>query len=78
MGAGVQVSIDDYYDKDYGVGDSEVEKKNKLDFLKQLAASDPDSVEEYGVTFDMEVVGNPGVTVDLVKDGGQRVMTGAD
>ena len=76
--AGMQVNLEDYYDKDDGVGDADTEKKNKLDFITQLGAADPESIEDYGLTFEMEVVGNPGTTVNLVKDGGARGVDGSN
>eukprot|EP01052_Picozoa_sp_SAG31_P058199 SAG31_NODE_17648_length_663_cov_0.820922_1_plen_99_part_10 len=76
--AGMRVTIEDYYNKDYGVGDTVAEKQHKLDFFAELATTEPDSIEDYGVTFDMEVLGNPGTKFDMVKDGGMRVVTSAN
>jgi hypothetical protein len=76
--ANVPVTLDDYYAPDEGVGDAETEKKNKIEYLTQLAHTDPEAVADFGVMFDMEVVGNPGTRMDLLKSGAQQLVTAAN
>eukprot|EP01051_Picozoa_sp_SAG22_P011408 SAG22_NODE_1094_length_5587_cov_6.950580_3_plen_82_part_00 len=58
-----------------GVGDQD-EKRNKLDYIQAAARSDDeflrDSIEDFGLVFDMPVVGHTNSRVSLGKDGGTR------